>query len=353
MKNVVFFTARDLSNIGGGERMLSLIANRLCDSYSIKILTPYKSQIFYQFDDRIKVETLGLKYVKSGFFRKLQYIIIVIKLWNYLKYNNINRFVACSSMAIILTSIIVKNGDERLIAWMHTSFYHPEPFYIRKFKLKNLHKFSIVSVNSMDMDQYQRYSKNVVKIPNPLPFILDNKSDCRAKKIISVGRLEKGKGFDLMIEICADIFQHYTDWTLDIYGQDDGERKYLDKMIADRKMSDRIIIHNPIENIQEKYIESSIFITTSRIESFSLVLLEACEAGLPCVAYDVPSGPRDIIQDNFNGYLVKDLDDVEFKNKLSNLMDSEALRKKFGINSICKASEFDLNKIIMQWKRFL
>lgn len=60
-QKIVFFTARDLSNVGGGERMLSLIANGLCDSFSITILTPYEVESFYPFDERITIENLGFK----------------------------------------------------------------------------------------------------------------------------------------------------------------------------------------------------------------------------------------------------------------------------------------------------
>ena len=60
-QKIVFFTARDLSNVGGGERMLSLIANGLCDSFSITILTPYEAESFYPFDERITIENLGFK----------------------------------------------------------------------------------------------------------------------------------------------------------------------------------------------------------------------------------------------------------------------------------------------------
>ena len=42
MKKIFFFTARDLSNIGGGERMLSFLANRLSLKYDVTILTPYE-----------------------------------------------------------------------------------------------------------------------------------------------------------------------------------------------------------------------------------------------------------------------------------------------------------------------
>ena len=98
---------------------------------------------------------------------------------------------------------------------------------------------------------------------------------------------------------------------------------------------------------------ASIFVTTSRIEAFSLVLLEACESGIPCIAYDVPSGPRDIVQNGYNGYLIQELNNESFELQLSKLMESETLRKKMGKNAILKAQEFEFAKILDLWKRQL
>ena len=352
-QKIVFFTARDLSNVGGGERMLSLIANGLCDSFSITILTPYEAESFYPFDERITIENLGFKNRKLSVLRKLQYFPILRKLQCFLHQTDICRFIACSSMAIILTSIIGNKDDERLMAWIHTSFYHPTPFYLRKIMLSNLYKFKIVCINSMDMEQYRKYATDVIKIPNPLPFTTEIKSRCNMKRLIAVGRLEKWKRIDFMIKSCARVLSEYDDWVLDIYGQDDGEKKRLNALIKENNMQGRIRLHAPVENIQSEYIKSSIFVTTSRIEAFSLVLLEACESGIPCIAYDVPSGPRDIVQNGYNGYLIQELNNESFELQLSKLMESETLRKKMGKNAILKAQEFEFAKILDLWKRQL
>ena len=113
------------------------------------------------------------------------------------------------------------------MAWIHTSFYHPTPFYLRKIMLSNLYKFKIVCINSMDMEQYRKYATDVIKIPNPLPFTTEIKSRCNMKRLIAVGRLEKWKRFDLMIKSCARVLSEYDDWVLDIYGRDDGEKKAI------------------------------------------------------------------------------------------------------------------------------
>lgn len=352
-KEVVFFTARDLSNVGGGERMLSFVANNLCNDYKIIVLTPYNSKCYYKLDDKVTLLSLGLKYQPNGIKRKIQYLLILKKIKNWMKTHHYDYFITSSSMAFLLTSLICWSKDSRLYAWMHLSYYHPTPKLLKWVEKISYKKFNIISLNSLDLEVYGKYSCSVIQIPNPRPFKTIEKSSLNEKRIISVGRLEKGKRFDLLINICTNVFKKIPEWSLDIYGQDDGEKSSLVRQIAERGMSDRIKIHNPIRNIKDEYLKSSIFVTTTRIEAFSLVLIEACECGLPCISFDVHSGPRDIIDNNFNGYLLEDGDLENFEEKLTCLMLSYNLRKSMGNNAIVKAKMFDEEIIINKWHQLL
>lgn len=352
-KYVVFFTARDLSNVGGGERMLSFVANKLCSDYKIIILTPYDSNCYYKLDDKVLLLSLGLKYQSDGIKRKVQYLSIIKRLRQWMKINYYDYFITSSSMAFLLTSLICWRKNSRLYAWMHLSYYHPSSKILKWVEKVSYKKFNIISINTLDMEVYRKFSSSVIQIPNPRPFKSIEKSRLNEKRIISVGRLEQGKRFDLLVDICTSVFKKIPEWSLDIYGQDDGEKSSLVRKIAERGMSDRIKIHKPISNIKDEYLKSSIFVTTTKIEAFSLVLIEACECGLPCISFDVPSGPRDIIDNNINGYLLEDGDLENFEEKLTCLMLSDNLRKSMGNNAIEKAKMFDEEIIIKQWHQLL
>lgn len=352
-KNVVFFTARDLSNVGGGERMLSFVANKLCSDYKIIILTPYDSNCYYKLDDKVSLMSLELKYQSNGIKRKIQYLSIIKRLRQWMNINSYDYFITSSSMAFLLTSLICWKKDSRLYAWMHLSYYHSTSKILKWIEKASYKKFNIISINTLDMEVYRKFSSSVIQIPNPRPFKSIEKSSLDEKRIISVGRLEQGKRFDLLIDVCTSVFKKIPEWTLDIYGQDDGEKSSLIKQIAEREMSDRIRIHKPISNIKDEYLKSSIFVTATRIEAFSLVLIEACECGLPCISFDVPSGPRDIIDNNINGYLLEDGDLEKFEEKLTCLMLSDNLRKSMGNNAIVKAKMFDEEIIMKKWHQLL
>ena len=348
-KTIVFFTARDLSNVGGGERMLSFVANKLCDDFKIIILTPYDSNCYYKLNGKVTLQSLGLKYQNNGIKRKIQYVSILKRLRQWMKSNLYDYFITSSSMAFLLTSIICWKKDYRLYAWMHLSYYHPTHKLLKWLEKKSYRKFNIISINSLDIDVYRNFSSFVTQIPNPRPFKSIEKADLDTKRIISVGRLEKGKRFDLLVDICTNVFNKIPDWTLDIYGQDEGEKSTIERKISENGMTSRIKIHNPISNIKDEYLKSSIFVTTTKIEAFPLMLIEACECGLPSISFDVPSGPRDIIENDYNGYLLKEGDSDNFENKLASLMLSEKLRKTMGNNAIEKANFFDETTIIEKW----
>ncbi|NYF15385.1 poly(glycerol-phosphate) alpha-glucosyltransferase [Microbacterium sp. AK009] len=92
--------------------------------------------------------------------------------------------------------------------------------------------------------------------------------------------------------------------TLDIWG--DGSRR---ASLASRIGGDPAIrLHHHDPAAREVLPQASVLLVTSRSEGFGLVILEAMAAGCIPVAYDVPYGPGEIIQDGRNGMLVADGD---------------------------------------------
>ena len=111
-----------------------------------------------------------------------------------------------------------------------------------------------------------------------------------------------------------------------------------------------LTIHNFTQNISQEYAKSSICVVTSFFEGFSLVLLEAMKHGLPCVAFDCPFGPRNIINDASNGFLVNDGDTKLFAERLCRLIEDEELRKQFSKAAIERSLLFDHDSIMNKWK---
>ena len=99
-----------------------------------------------------------------------------------------------------------------------------------------------------------------------------------------------------------------------------------------------------------KYVESSIFVLSSRDEAFGLVITEAEVCGLPIVTFDCPSAPAELVENGINGYVVKMGDVKSLAAKICVLIENEDLRKRMGEESIYVARKFDVKVICEQWK---
>lgn len=89
---------------------------------------------------------------------------------------------------------------------------------------------------------------------------------------------------------------------------------------------------------------------SSRSEGLPMVLIEAMALGVPCVAYDCPSGPRAIIENNVNGFVVEDGNETMFVEKLLLLIENENLRIEMGNNASKSSARYNLDVIMLQWK---
>ena len=89
---------------------------------------------------------------------------------------------------------------------------------------------------------------------------------------------------------------------------------------------------------------------TSRREGLPMVLLEAMAIGLPAVAYDCPTGPRDLIADGVDGYVVPDGDEAALAARLAALMDDPEARRRMGEAARAKAAEYDVARIAERWE---
>ena len=110
-----------------------------------------------------------------------------------------------------------------------------------------------------------------------------------------------------------------------------------------------VYCEGPITNVTEKYLESSIFILSSRFEGLPLVLMEAMTVGLAPAAFACPCGPKDIINDGENGLLCKNGDTTELASKICELIEDENLRKAIGQNAANSIKKYSLDNIMHQW----
>ena len=188
----------------------------------------------------------------------------------------------------------------------------------------------------------------VYAIPNALPFYPDVVSTCENHRAIIVGRYTEAKGYDYMIEAWRIVHQKHPDWTIHTFAMGEDEEQVRAK-IQSYGLQDTIIMNPPTDNIMEKYLNSSICVVSSVFEGFSMVLIEALACGLPCVSFDCPYGPRKIIKDGEDGYLIEYLNTQALADGICNLIEDKELRKSMGRKGRENVLRFSREKVMQQW----
>lgn len=219
----------------------------------------------------------------------------------------------------------------------------------RKKYLKTVEKKAdaIVTLTKEDAQEWKN-AKRVYIIPNFSIMPINNLSNCESKRVIAVGRLEWQKGHDRLIRIWKLVSHEHPDWQLDIFGEGELEEEINNSIKKEEIRS--VKIHPFTDTISQEYASSSICVLTSRFEGFSLVLLEAMRHGLPCVTFNCPYGPKDLIDDNESGYVIENNNIEQFAEKLNYLIENTEIRKKFAKKALLKSKKYDVDTIMSQWR---
>jgi glycosyltransferase involved in cell wall biosynthesis len=187
-------------------------------------------------------------------------------------------------------------------------------------------------------------------IPNAAPAPGPQRARPENKVVIAAGRLNPRKAFDRLLRAWARIAHEWPDWRLDIFGTGP-DRDALKRLAADLGISDSAQLRGHSANMPQELATASVFAMTSRREGFPMVLLEAMSVGLPVVSYDCPTGPRDVITDGVDGYIVPDGDTETLGAVLDRLMADEDRRRALGAAAVNKVDRYQLGPITDRWER--
>ena len=274
----------------------------------------------------------------------------------------IKTLIETESPDVLITSasefvgfLVECKGEVPLIVESHGTF--DRPFHMQTktitnrikkyFHYKALSKAEqIVALTHGDAEQWRKINPNVSVIPNIVTMNdTDVYSDCEAKRVIFVGRMDSQKGYQYLDVIWRIVEKRHPDWRLDIYGEDAD----LPENHGLIPKGEHVYPHPQTLDILDKYKESSILILTSIYEPFGLVMPEAMSCGIPVVAFDCPYGPSEIVSDGKDGFLIECYDVEAFANRLCMLIENEALRKQMGQYAAQSSLRFKKEVIMPQW----
>ena len=199
-------------------------------------------------------------------------------------------------------------------------------------------------------------------IPNPVVFPIpatEPKVDPRSvlkpdrKLIITVGRLENQKGFDILIDAYARLAEDFPDWDLVVLGEG-SEREHLEEQIKQKGLSSRFFLPGRVGNMGDWYARADFFVMSSRFEGFPNVLVEAMAYGKPAVSFDCDTGPADIIENEVNGFLVSPKEGEQgLSRAMGKMIREEKKRMLMSKSSQLVRQRFSIDRIANEWKQVL
>lgn len=193
-------------------------------------------------------------------------------------------------------------------------------------------------------------------IPNWIPSVLADYpacSDISQKRMIWAGRFDHEKGVDKLCDIAEKVLPTHPDWTWDVYGSSvlDEEPFDIEREIEERGLAGRLRLCGTYDDITEVFPKYSIGTLTSYREGLPLFLLEALPFGLPTISFDIQTGPRDIIVNGTNGYLVEPYDCDAYAHTLSALMESEFERSLLQLGALERCMLFEQESVYAMWRK--
>lgn len=211
-------------------------------------------------------------------------------------------------------------------------------------QLARLDKFVILTEE--DANSWNMLSNKMV-IPNPLTKYPDIHSSHNSKMVISVGRYDRVKGFDMLIEAWSIVSKSHPDWRLKIVGPGD-KTPYL-KQVEQLCLEQCVSCMDASDRIYDEMAEASFYVLSSRSEGFGLVLIEAMAVGLPCVAFSCSAGPRSIVSHLWNGFLVEKDNVQKLAEAICYMIEHDAERKAFANQARIDSERYRVETIMLEW----
>jgi GalNAc-alpha-(1->4)-GalNAc-alpha-(1->3)-diNAcBac-PP-undecaprenol alpha-1,4-N-acetyl-D-galactosaminyltransferase len=345
--------------VGGAERVMSIIANYwAAKGWQITILTfdDGSEPPFYNLNKRIDYRPLGIE-------NREGYQISALK-DNFRRIKILKQAIVASRPDVVISFVNTTNMMTLLACWglkvptIVSEHVHPafgelsnacqllQKLVYRRASLITVQTHSGLSF----FPSAQGYSTFVMPNPVAIPAsdTIQSQLYTDDRHLLAIGKLIHQKGFDLLIRAFAQVAETHPEWTLTILGE--GEmRPELENLCLELNLQDRVFMPGTIKNIDAHLRKADIFALTSRFEGFPVTLCEAMACGVPVIATDCLSGPREIIHNGIDGMLVVPENVDALASGLDVLMSDPVKRQYFSHYAPKVLDRFGVEQVMAIW----
>jgi len=347
-----------MSGVGGIERITAEKINAWIEMFGYEVVLITKNELdapfFYEINKKCKYYNLNISAKLSGGIK--QYIKNIPK--GFKLFVELNKVMKLEKIDVLFTTM--KGIDSLVVPFVRikvpkiseihgSGFAHNKKAWFLKRLIVNRYKKFVV-LNKNEIDYYPL--NNIAVIPN---FIDSSDYNCfkydKKNIIISAGRISWEKQFDHLIDIWSIIGAKCNDWEIHLYAA--GPTEALGEKIGAMGLQKSFKIFPSTTQIKNKMREASIFVLVSATEAFPMVLLEAMNTKLPIVSYDSPHGPKSIVTDGKDGFIVPLNDKIAFAEKLELLINDAPLRERFIKNQKIKLDIYSKHTVMNLWNNLV
>lgn len=172
------------------------------------------------------------------------------------------------------------------------------------------------------------------------------------QRVVAIGRLERQKGFDLLLQAFGAVRKVHPAAELRIVGEG-SERRRLEHLTDRLGLARHVQYAGWVPDVWDVLADADVFVLSSRYEGFPNALLEAMACGVACVAFDCPSGPGEIIRQQVDGLLVPAGAAQELATAVARLLADESLRRRLGAAAESVIERFDRQSYLRRWLQVL
>ena len=346
----------DMSILGGINQVIATLAKGFCERYEVHIisLVKEKEKTAYEFPRNVhevyyilERNARGREVISEG--KK--------KLKRYLKNEGISTVFLMGFQVSLPTILMAGCGKIKYVFCDHEALmsrWKERKITFVRF-LSALFSKKVVTLTKDNASDYRRKfhlsEKKVGYIYNSVSErVLENRAkyDEASKTILSVGRFSPEKGYEMLVDVAKEVFKDYSDWQWYVYGN--GETfEQIKKKIQEENLESNLILKGEVSDVSRIYGQGALYVLTSYREGLPLVLLEAKANHLPCVSFDIVSGPREIIRPDIDGILVKPFDTKTMAEKIKLLINDKELRCKMAEAADGNLADFSSDTVMKQW----
>ena len=353
------FVEYDMTVTGGVEQVTTSLANAFCDAYEVYIYGIFGKgkHVPYDLDPRIHYRA---ELAEDCRIRKR--ITSVFKPFKeYIKENEIDVVFLMENHPAITVSPVRFFTKAKYVFCDHGALMNEwEKKDITAFRFwDGLISHKIVTLTEQTRQDYiKRFKTNPKKIQSIYNWIPEEvlkarrPYDSTSKKIITVGRFSEEKGHDMLVEAAKLVLPKYPDWQWDLYGTGDTLDE-IRKKIEEYGLEKQLILKGNVKDVYQVYGDYAFLVLPSYREGLPLVLLEAKALGLPMISFDITTGPREIINEGEDGYLIPPYHIEEMASKIETLIIDEKQRILFSKNTEKGIEKFCKRRIYSEWEELI